>query len=88
MQITIPSNVTPSVNANIGVNADIAVSGSWLISSLRWVGNSRSPQGDAWVTIIEANQAPGGGANNGSGGPGGSWSEGAVPGGGNAPLLT
>jgi hypothetical protein len=87
-QITLPKQVTPSVTADLGVNAEIAVSGSWLISSLRWVGNSRSPQGDAWATIIEANQAPGGGSSSGGGGQAGSWSEGAVPGGGNAPLLT
>jgi hypothetical protein len=81
-QITLPSNVILNVNGNLGEGVDLAVQGSWLINNLRWVGNSRSPQGDAWCTIIEANQAPGGGSSNGSGGQAASWSEGAVGGGG------
>lgn len=59
-QITLPANVALNVSGNLGVNASIAVTGTWTITSLRWVGNSRQADGNSWATIIVAQQAPGG----------------------------
>lgn len=57
--IKLPVTAILNVSGNLGDSGNLVVSGAWTISSLRWVGNSRNPNGDAWVTIIEAIQTPG-----------------------------
>jgi len=56
--ITLPQGQILNVSGNLGLGAELAVSGSWTINQLRWIGNSRNPNGDAWCTVIQANQAP------------------------------
>jgi hypothetical protein len=43
---------TPSSNSN--VRADNAFSGTWTISNMRHVGNSRAPDAQSWITNFQA----------------------------------
>jgi hypothetical protein len=49
-----PTPVITTADAQSGVNTQLTFQGTFLIVSLRHVGNFRQPSGDAWVTIIEA----------------------------------
>jgi hypothetical protein len=87
-QITLPQGLVLNVSGNLGLGADLAVSGSWTINTLRWIGNSRSPSGDAWCTVITGNQAPGAANPSSPTAPASPAETGGGGRGGNAPVLT
>ena len=56
-KITLPPTlVVTTAAAQSGIKGPLTFQGSFTIQSLRHVGNSRQPDGAAWITVIEALQ--------------------------------
>jgi len=59
--ITLPTNTILNVGGGGLQGQGLTFSGTWKIMSLRHVGSSRAPDGNAWCTIVEAyNNTPAG----------------------------
>jgi hypothetical protein len=91
MSITLPVNSAPNVaGGQTGVQQPVTFSGSWVIDTIRHVGNSRAPSGDAWCTVITCSNSQGA-QQAGAGGQASSNSDGTVtapPYGGSAGVKT
>jgi hypothetical protein len=57
-KITLPPTlVVTTAAAQSGIKGPLTFQGSFTIQSLRHIGNSRQPDGAAWITVIEALQS-------------------------------